>query len=421
MSQSSETSTPVRVAVVGGGVAGVLLSIGLSKNPHLQVSLYEASRGFSQYGAGLNLGHNGVRALEAIDPKCFQGYKQHETTGILPGHKQVYQRLSEATGPNAGQVFLEVTSDIGQSTVHRARFLEEMVTLLPAGIAEFGKCLKHIENRGVDGVTLKFEDGTTADHDVLLGADGPNSGTRIHILGADHPAAHPVYSGMCDFRNLLPMDRALEAVGEELAKSKMIECGHGGYALHYPISHGEIVNVGLVTYHYKEWKGPWRRSATKDEMLKVFDGWGGNVEALIKESITASHTCRRNTNCKRKDPLIVRTSPGLRQTHSLGRRRLPPSAHLLQIPRGRPRRRRALLHPPPRPRSEPSHRRRSCPRPPLPARQSASTNHPGLGGIRRGTAAAHTERRYHQQGSGIVVQLPAPGGGGRCGESCGAH
>jgi salicylate hydroxylase len=80
--------------------------------------------------------------------------------------------------------------------VHRARFLNEMVKLLPKDIARFGKRLVSIEDRGDEGgMQLKFRDGTVATHTAVIGCDGIKSETRKYILGRDNPAAYAQWAG----------------------------------------------------------------------------------------------------------------------------------------------------------------------------------------------------------------------------------
>jgi salicylate hydroxylase len=63
--------TPL-IAIVGGGLAGLTLSIGLTRHgiPH---HIYEAAGAFAEIGAGIALGPNSITALELIDPRIKEG------------------------------------------------------------------------------------------------------------------------------------------------------------------------------------------------------------------------------------------------------------------------------------------------------------------------------------------------------------
>jgi salicylate hydroxylase len=56
------------IAIVGGGLAGLTLSIGLTRQgiPH---KIYESASKFAEIGAGIALGPNSITALELLDPR----------------------------------------------------------------------------------------------------------------------------------------------------------------------------------------------------------------------------------------------------------------------------------------------------------------------------------------------------------------
>lgn len=56
------------IAIIGGGLAGLTLSIGLTSHgiPH---RIYESAVAFSEIGAGVALGPNSIAALELLDPR----------------------------------------------------------------------------------------------------------------------------------------------------------------------------------------------------------------------------------------------------------------------------------------------------------------------------------------------------------------
>lgn len=112
-------------------------------------------------------------------------------------------------------------------SVHRAHFLDELVKGVPAERAHFNKRLHSIQDREGSGVTLHFKDGTTATADAVIGADGIHSITREYVLGERDMAAHAVFAGSVAYRGLVPMDKAVEKLGEEYAQNSMLLCGPG--------------------------------------------------------------------------------------------------------------------------------------------------------------------------------------------------
>ena len=182
-------------------------------------------------------------------------------------------------------------------SVHRAHFLDELVKGVPAQRAHFNKRLQDLEETE-DGVTLHFKDGTTATVDVAIGADGVHSTVRAFLIGAE--AAKPVFSGAGVSRVLVPMNKAIEALGSEHAQNAVTLCGPGkllqqapnsmqaddekGKAtVSYPIDFGKSLYIAAFNFDHAEWKHEqWIVSADHKELTNSFKGWGKPAQDLLK-------------------------------------------------------------------------------------------------------------------------------------------
>ena len=58
----------LRVAIIGGGIAGATLIHVLLKYPHLDVHIYESGPDFSERGAAIGLSSKYQAALKEMDP-----------------------------------------------------------------------------------------------------------------------------------------------------------------------------------------------------------------------------------------------------------------------------------------------------------------------------------------------------------------
>lgn len=58
----------IRIAIVGGGLAGATLMNALMKHAHLDVNIYESGAEFSERGAAVSLARNSQKALSEIGP-----------------------------------------------------------------------------------------------------------------------------------------------------------------------------------------------------------------------------------------------------------------------------------------------------------------------------------------------------------------
>lgn len=56
----------LRIAISGGGLAGVTLAHALLRHPHLDVHIYESAPEFSEQGAAVGLSGNAQRALSEM-------------------------------------------------------------------------------------------------------------------------------------------------------------------------------------------------------------------------------------------------------------------------------------------------------------------------------------------------------------------
>jgi salicylate hydroxylase len=60
--------TQIRIAIIGGGMAGAILANALVRIPHINVQVFESAPEFSERGAALGLSKNAQDALQEILP-----------------------------------------------------------------------------------------------------------------------------------------------------------------------------------------------------------------------------------------------------------------------------------------------------------------------------------------------------------------
>ncbi|MCJ1424501.1 hypothetical protein MMC29_002389 [Sticta canariensis] len=175
------------LAIVGGGIGGLYLANSLvCQNIHVHV--YEASPAFSEIGAGVGLSPNALTPIALQDSAILGGFNRCVTTKASSsecGRFFIFRygmKKPSADGMVEGQKICEVRQSSETSSVHRARFLKELVRLMPEGAASFSKRLVGIEDKGEE-VLLNFSDGTEARHDAVVGCDGIKSQVRKLLLG----------------------------------------------------------------------------------------------------------------------------------------------------------------------------------------------------------------------------------------------
>ena len=70
--------------------------------------------------------------------------------------------------------------------MHRGDLHEALLSVLPSEIIHPGKKLTGLNHKS-GGVTLRFADGTRAEADAVIGADGVHSLVRDIVVGPDTP------------------------------------------------------------------------------------------------------------------------------------------------------------------------------------------------------------------------------------------
>jgi salicylate hydroxylase len=156
--QSSHDSPSI--AIVGGGIAGVTLTIALLTHcPSFHITLYESAAAFGEIGAGVGFEPVMVRTMGLIDPriaaafeKCIQGNTQIEPprwfTVQVGDHRHKNASIDD-------ELFVMPARRGPRGGVHRAHFLAELVKLVPDGVAQFQKRLVNVTKSSDDsGVFL---------------------------------------------------------------------------------------------------------------------------------------------------------------------------------------------------------------------------------------------------------------------------
>ncbi|KAM0787333.1 hypothetical protein ACM66B_003422 [Microbotryomycetes sp. NB124-2] len=283
-------SSPLRVAIIGGGIAGLAATTAFLKlkeeGANIQIDVYEAAPVFAEIGAGVSFGPNAQRALRMMGA----GDALDATAGPPGDDADLWFHFVVAeAGPDSGKSIMEVRgADAARGNVHRADFLDQLIRRVPKEVAHFHHRLSSYEPHE-SGVTLKFESGQTAECDVLVASDGIKSATRRCMYerkGLDLELQKARFSNWVAWRGLISKDKFREIFGQE-AKDKMMLCGYRKHILHFPVRNGELVNiVGFVQDldHKKlgNHTGPWAEERPRSEMLQDFADFNEQCLQMLK-------------------------------------------------------------------------------------------------------------------------------------------
>ncbi|KAA8673612.1 FAD-dependent monooxygenase [Pantoea dispersa] len=266
-----------RIAVIGAGLGG-LAAGSLLQKAGFHVTVYEQSPTFSRLGAGIHMGPNVL--------KVFRRMGIEQQLEDLASHPDFWFSRDGETGEYLSRIPLGAYArkEYGAAyvTVHRGDLQAMQMTSLQPGSVQFGKCLSSVEDSGSD-VVLRFQDGSEARADIVIGADGINSKLREHLLGVEAPT----YSGWVAHRALIR--------GEQLRKYNLSfeDCvkwwSEDRHLMVYYTTKArdEYYYVSGVPHPAWDIKGSFVESS-QQEMLETFGHYHPVVQALIEcsESVT---------------------------------------------------------------------------------------------------------------------------------------
>ena len=192
-----------KALIIGAGISGPVTAI-LLKQAGFEAAIYEAFPYSTGIGGGLQIAPNGMRVLAEIGlaSELKRGGSICESIDFF-----------SQSGTPLGSVNRNMEQRFGQPSVsmRRAMLNEAIVDKAWSSCVEvhFEKRLARIEDRPDRPIVAHFTDGTSAEGDFLIGADGVHSAVRSHVL-PDGPT--PSDTGLVGFGGFVPRS-LLEAAG----------------------------------------------------------------------------------------------------------------------------------------------------------------------------------------------------------------
>lgn len=241
------------IAVIGAGIGGLSLALALQR-VGLPVTVYEAAPELAPVGAGIGLWPGALKALREIGVADW--FWDLPTCGFR------WAQTSTPDGqPLVGFDVSGMTAGLGY-VVRRADLQAALLEPLECEV-DLGKALAEVRSRG-HSVDLRFEDGSSARADLVLGADGLRSRVRQIMIG-DDPAR---YSGETAFRGMA--DFAMSDPG------LMLEVQGGGVrgAVH-------AVDRQHSYWWVAQRADPGGTVRSRDHVLAALRGWTGELPLAV--------------------------------------------------------------------------------------------------------------------------------------------
>jgi salicylate hydroxylase len=262
------------VVIIGAGIGGLAAACALRQRG-LEVELHERATKLEEIGAGLQIGPNGVRVFRALglgDELRRNAFEPINMVSLAFDDARLRFR-EPMKGPYAEKF------GAPYMTAHRA----DIHTMLRGAIGDTPLRLgAHCVGADtVNGTAVaRFADGSTAEADVVVGADGIRSAIRAQHFGADAPR----FTEMMAWRAMVPMDCVPKHVGP--GGSVTLERGEyfgwvgpNGHVICYPIGgKGETLNIFGGHYSQQWVDESWSVPSNREELIAAKAGWN---EALL--------------------------------------------------------------------------------------------------------------------------------------------
>jgi len=254
------------VAIVGGGIGGLFAANALIAQG-LQVKLYEQAPALGEVGAGVFITPNSVRQLERVG----LGAAVAKWGARVGSGSQYFRDDGSPIAP------VQVTDSAGWNAtfgMHRADLVGLLAGGLPADVVNTGHRAIGFEQDD-NAARVRFDNGTVAEADVVVGCDGIHSEMRPFVF----PPSAAVFSGTVAYRGLVPH----AAVPHWPKDAWQMWLGRGKHFLVFPVRAGELVNyVGFVPAD-AQMKESWTAQGDPEALRAEFAGWDPRIEGLLEQ------------------------------------------------------------------------------------------------------------------------------------------
>lgn len=262
------------VALIGAGMGGLAAAAMLLKKG-LDVTVYEQAPAFARLGAGIQQGPNAVKALRGI------GLEERLRDVAFRPEKTRYRDATDGTirwERLQGDTY-EEKYGAPQLLLHRAELHSALASKVPEAHIQLGKTLTGFAQDD-DGVRMQFADGSSAEADVMIAADGVHSIVRDAVAGPGEQR----FTGRVAYRTTFP---ASLLNGREIDSSTKWMADDRHIVIYYlNEARSEIYFVTSTpeaAYDIESWS----TEGDMDELRQAYAGFHPEVRAVLEACPTA--------------------------------------------------------------------------------------------------------------------------------------
>jgi salicylate hydroxylase len=225
------------VVIAGGGIGGLAAGLACARQG-LRVQLLERATQLSEVGAGIQIGPNVTRILQA--------WGLGDALAQVAAFPQRLQARDAQTGQVLGSLRLgeraQALYGAPYATIHRADLQNLLLAAAQAAGVDvhLGQTVMGWQE-AADGLEIAAADSLSMQAEALIGADGVWSGVRQQLLG-DAPAR---FTGHLAYRALVAQaDLPAHLRTDEVT----VWMGPRLHVVHYPVRSGQWLNVVAIVH-----------------------------------------------------------------------------------------------------------------------------------------------------------------------------
>ncbi|MGW4025756.1 FAD-dependent oxidoreductase, partial [Streptomyces sp. NPDC005009] len=253
----------LKIAVVGAGYGGAAAAKALSLLG-AQVDVYEQASRIREVGAGIGLRPSTMNR--------FREWAIFDAIAEVTSPSDYFEILTATGDPIMKEAWPADGEQVHTHLIHRGDFIDALLGVLPEGMVHLGHKLESVEEKG-EGAVLTFANGTTAEADLVVGADGIKSVVR-HQLFSQKP---PVFSGEHAYRTVISTDAAQGMVVDDNLRMYI---GRGTKVYLLPLRHRGQVSFDITALNPD---GTWAPQVTKEDLLKTVEGFDERLVAITRD------------------------------------------------------------------------------------------------------------------------------------------
>jgi len=185
------------IAIIGAGIGGLAVAAAL-RQAGIDSIVYEQAETFARVGAGIQQSPNAMKVHRGLGIEA-----RLRDVGYTPTSSLNRDAISgKVTNDHPLGRVVEERYGAPYLTLHRGDLHAALADIVPADTIIHGKKLVRITEHG-PRVTLAFADGSTAEADLVIGADGAHSLVRDYVAGPEQPR----FTGKLGYRTTFPAAR----------------------------------------------------------------------------------------------------------------------------------------------------------------------------------------------------------------------